>query len=194
MSSLAVDRLEGIVLDIVSDETVSVARKVATVSAVVVGDEVSDEEKEISEDGEGASEKELTSEVAWEVSNVNVRASSVDVVVSSVGAYVSSTCEDVLVVVVISGCVIEAVVVSGTSPPVSGATAYGGSKSPKFPHALQGEAQDLTGLGAARMGSHRPLGAAVAITDSASVWGQSVPRSLKVSCRVIDSSGMIVDT
>lgn len=186
MSSLAVDRLEGIVLDIVSDETVSVARKVATVSAVVVGDEVSEEEKEISEDDEGAFEEEITSEVAWEVSNMNV-------VVSSVGVVVSSTCEDVLVVVVISGCVIE-VVVSGTRPPVSGATAYGGSNSPKFPHALQGEAQDLTGLGAARMGSHRPLGAAVAITDSASVWGQSVPRSLKVSCRVIDPSGMIVDT
>ncbi|KAJ5925321.1 hypothetical protein N7454_007960 [Penicillium verhagenii] len=69
---------------------------------------------------------------------------------------------------VVSGCVIATVVVAGTRPPVSGATAYGGSNSPKLPHALQGEAQDLTVSGATRIGSHRPLGAAVAITEGSS--------------------------
>lgn len=89
---------------------------------------------------------------------------------------VDSVVTDIVVVVsvaettleVVSGCVIATVVVAGTRPPASGGTAYGGSNSPKLPHALQGEAQDLTGSGATRIGSHRPLGAAVAITEGSS--------------------------
>lgn len=137
-------------------------------------------DKELVSDGVAVSEEKTVSEVTSEIAEVNV--------------FVISVAEDVSAVVVTSDSVFEIVVVSGTRPPVSGETAYGGSKSPKLPHALQGDAQDLTGLGAARMGSQWPLGAAVAMTDSASVWGQLVPRSPRVNCCVIDPSGMMVET
>lgn len=115
------------VLDIVPDETMSVVSNVAMVSAVVAGDVVPDVEKGTSENGEGESDKKVDSEVACEVSSVEVVVSSVGeaVVVSPEGeaVLVSSVVEPVLVVVVASGFVIEVVVVSGTSPPVRGATA-----------------------------------------------------------------------
>lgn len=76
--------------------------------------------------------------------------------------------------------------VVGTSPPLSAGIAYGGSKSPKRPHALQGRAQERTASGATRLGSHRPSGDLVAITDGSSDCGQSVPRSDRVSCRVAE--------
>lgn len=127
LDSLAVDMLVEAVLDIVPDETMSVVRNVAMVSAVVAGDVVPDEEKGTSEDDEGESDKNVDSEVGCEVSSVKVVVSSVGeaVVDSSEGeaVVVSSVVEALLVVVVASGCVIEVVVVSGTRPPVSGATA-----------------------------------------------------------------------
>ena len=89
---------------------------------------------------------------------------------------------------------VATVVVTGTKPPVSGPTAYGGSNNPKLPHALHGEAHDLTGSGATRIGSQRALGAAVAITEGASVCGQSVPRSLRVSWRVAELVRSMVET
>lgn len=90
-----------------------------------------------------------------------------DVVVDS--AVVDSVAGISLVVVCGSGCAIEVVVGPGTRPPCSGGTAYGGSNSPNPPHALHGKAQDLTRSGATRIGSHLPSGAAVAITEAASV-------------------------
>jgi hypothetical protein len=140
---------------------------------------------------------------AWEevVSTTGELASSLDevdsvvsaTVVESTGVAVVSVTELVLGVVCVSDCS-GTVVVTGTRPPVSGATAYGGSNIPKLPHALQGEAHDLTGSGATRIGSHRPLGAAVATTEGASVCGQSVPRSFRVSCRVAELVRSMVET
>ena len=85
------------------------------------------------------------------------------------------------------------VVVVSMRPPPRVGTAYGGSKRPNRPHALHGEAHDLTVLGATRIGSHLPSGFIVAISVGSTLWGQSVPRSFKVSCRVISSPGTIVD-
>lgn len=65
-------------------------------------------------------------------------------------------------------------------PPVMVGTAYGGSKSPNRPQALQPDAHELTGFGAARMGSQ--CGSTkVAIAEGLIDLGQSVPRSLRVS-------------
>jgi hypothetical protein len=55
-----------------------------------------------------------------------------------------------------------------TRPPVSVGMAYGGSNRPNRPHALHGEAQDLTVCGAARIGLQRPSGAAVAMYEGGS--------------------------
>ena len=115
-------------------------------------------------------------------------------VVVSTGVAVVSVAAVALGLLCVSGWVIAIVVVTGTRPPLSGATAYGGSNMPNEPHALQGEAQDLTGSGATRIGSHLPLGTAVAITDGASVCGQSVPRSFRVSCRVAELTRSMVET
>jgi hypothetical protein len=135
------------------------------------------------------------------VSTTDEVASSLDEVDSVVsatfveptGVAVLSVTELVLGVVCVSDWG-ATVVVTGTRPPVSGGTAYGGSNIPKLPHALQGEAHDLTGSGATRIGSHRPLGAAVAITEGASVCGQSVPRSFRVSWRVAELVRSMVET
>lgn len=142
--------------------------------------------------GVGVTSEEVAS-VVTDAMVVSVGATSEEVppVVTDV---VVSVAEITLGVVCGFGCAIQVVVGPGTRPPVSGGTAYGGSNSPNAPHALHGEAQDLTGSGATRIGSHRPSGAAVAITEAASVWGQLVPRSLRVSCRVADSLGTMVDT
>lgn len=174
VDSLEVGRLVGVTEDVAPDDGISVVRDVGTRLIIVdeegaasdavelsgegtvvslVETETSDEATVVSDDDEGVSYEEVSSEVTCEVVDVAV----LSVVETAVG------------VVCVSACVIDAIVVSGTRPPVMGATAYGGSKSPKFPHALHGEAQDFTGAGAARMGSHRPLGAAVAITDASSV-------------------------
>jgi hypothetical protein len=135
-------------------------------------------------------------EVAPVVTDAVVRSvdATSDEVAPGVNDVVVSVAEITLGVVCDFGCGIKVVVDTGTRPPVSGETAYGGSKSPNLPHALHGEAQDLTGSGATSIGSHRPSGAAVAITAAASVLGQLVPRSLKVSCCVADSLGTMVDT
>lgn len=79
--------------------------------------------------------------------------------------------------------VAAAVVVVSIKPPVMVGIAYGGSKRPNRPQALQGQAQDLTSLGAARMGSHRES-VSVAMAVGSTDWGQSVPRSFSVSCSV----------
>lgn len=78
----------------------------------------------------------------------------------------------------------SAVVVLGSmSPPGRVGTAYGGSKRPSRPQALQGDAHELTCGGAARIGSQ--CGSTmVAMADGSAVPGQSVPRSLRVSCCV----------
>ena len=87
------------------------------------------------------------------------------------------------------------VVGSGSKrPPLRVGTAYGGSKRPKRPQALQGEAHDLTVGGAARIGSQCPPGIIVAISVGPAVCGQSVPRSFSVSCRVTEPPGTTVDT
>jgi len=83
-----------------------------------------------------------------------------------------------------------AVVVVSMSPPVMVGTAYGGSKRPNRPQALHGYAHELTCFGAARMGSHRES-TMVAIAEASAVWGQSVPRSLRVSWRVTVRSTMV---
>jgi hypothetical protein len=80
-------------------------------------------------------------------------------------------------------------VVVPSSPPARVGMAYGGSKRPNRPQALHGQAHDLIALGARRMGSHRGSGLFVAMTEAGRVWGQSVPRSLRDSCRVAVSSG-----
>lgn len=130
----------------------------------------------------------------------------VDPVVSGTVAVIvgSTTVEDapvaggVVVVVgakiVLSGSVAVIVSVVSMRPPPRVGTAYGGSKSPNLPQALQGRAQDLTTSGATRLGSHRPSGAFVAMTEGSSEWGQSVPRSLSSSWRVACSPGTIDDT
>lgn len=123
-------------------------------------------------DGEDA----VTGKIVSELEEVDSVVTDIVVVVSvaETTLEVVSGCVIATVVVaeitleVVSGCVVATVVVAGTRPPASGDTAYGGSNSPKLPHALQGEAQDLTGSGATRIGSHRPLGAAVAITEGSS--------------------------
>lgn len=115
-------------------------------------------------------------------------------VVVSIGVAVVSVAGVALGVLCVSGWVIATVVVTGTRPPVSGATAYGGSNMPNGPHALQGEAQDLTFSGATRIGSHLPLGTAVAIAEGSCVCGQSVPRSFRVSCRVAELTRSMVET
>lgn len=106
------------------------------------------------------------------VTDIVVAVSVAETTLEVVDSVVADTVEVVSVaettLEVVSGCVIETVVVAGTRPPASGDTAYGGSNMPKLPHALQGKAQDLTGSGATRIGSHRPLGAAVAITEGSS--------------------------
>jgi hypothetical protein len=116
------------------------------------------------------------------------------VVESAAVAVVSAVETDGVLWLVGAADKVETVVVTGTKPPVSGSTAYGGSNIPKLPHALHGKAHDLTGSGATRIGSQRPLGAAVAMTEGASVCGQSVPRSLSVSCRVAELVRSIVET
>lgn len=125
--------------------------------------------------------------VLWEVDSA-VTAT----VVVAIGVAVISVAGVALGVVCVSGWVIATVVVTGTKPPVSGETAYGGSNNPNEPHALQGEAQDLTGSGATRIGSHLPLG--VGVAKGASVCGQSVPRSFRVSCRVAELTRSTVET
>lgn len=104
----------------------------------------------------------------------------VDPVVSGTVAVVvgSTTVEDapvaggVVVVVgakiVLSGSVAVIVSVVSMRPPPRVGTAYGGSKSPNLPQALQGRAHDLTTSGATRLGSHRPSGAFVAMTEGSS--------------------------
>jgi hypothetical protein len=82
------------------------------------------------------------------------------------------------------------VVVVGTRPPVMVGIAYGGSNRPNLPQALQGYAHELTCFGAAKIGSQRES-ARVAIADGSAVCGQSVPRSLSVSWRVIEPSTMV---
>lgn len=75
-------------------------------------------------------------------------------------------------------------------PPVRVGTAYGGSKRPNLPQALHGAAHALTCCGAARMGSHRES-TMVAMAEGSAVRGQSVPRSLRESCRVSVPSTMV---
>lgn len=82
--------------------------------------------------------------------------------------------------------------VGSTRLPVSVGTAYGGSNRPNRPHALQGQAHDLTSFGAASTGLQRE--SSVAIPVGSTVWGQSVRRSLRVSCRVIFVPSTMVDT
>ncbi len=72
--------------------------------------------------------------------------------------------------------------------------AYGGSNRPNLSQAPQGDAQDFTRCGAARMGLHRPSSIRVAMPEGAAVVGQSVPRSLSSSCRVAPEPGAIVET
>lgn len=86
----------------------------------------------------------------------------------------------VAVVVVVGGS-------GSTSSPVRVGTAYGGSKRPKRPQALQGYAHELTWGGAARMGLQRGSLSMVAMAVGSAVCGQSVPRSLSVSCLVTPS-------
>ena len=74
--------------------------------------------------------------------------------------------------------------VGSTNPPVSVGTAYGGSNKPNRPHALHGYAHSRTCVGAASTGSHRES-TMVAMAVGSAVWGQSVPRSARVSCRVM---------
>lgn len=117
-------------------------------------------------------------------------ATAVDVAPVAAGVVV----EAAKAVVSVGVGVIVVVVVSMRPPPRVG-TAYGGSKSPNFPHALHGRAHDLTASGATRLGSHRPSGDIVAITEGSIERGQSVPRSLRDSCRVAPCPpGTIVET
>lgn len=89
-------------------------------------------------------------------------------VVESTGVVVLSVVEmNVELGLVCTADVVATVVVTGTKPPVSGSTAYGGSNNPKLPHALHGEAHDLTGSGATSIGSQWPLGAGVWIDAGA---------------------------
>lgn len=111
---------------------------------------------------------EVVDSVVADIVVVSVAETTLEVVDSVVTDTVEVVSVAETTLEVVSGCVIETVVVAGTRPPASGDTAYGGSNMPKLPHALQGEAQDLTGSGATRIGSHRPLGAAVAITEGSS--------------------------
>lgn len=85
---------------------------------------------------------------------------------------------------------VDAGTVVAMRPPGRVGTAYGGSKRPNRPQALHGEAHELTGLGAARIGLHRES-TMVAIADASAVWGQSVPRSLSVSWRVMEPLMMV---
>lgn len=117
-----------------------------------------------------------------------------ETLVDSIGIAVVSVAETNVLGLVCVADGVATVVVTGTKPPVSGSTAYGGSNIPKLPHALHGEAHDLTGSGATSIGSQRALGAAVSITAGASVCGQSVPRSLRVSWRVAELERSMVET
>lgn len=75
------------------------------------------------------------------------------------------------VVVGVADAVVSSIgvtVVVPMRPPSRVGTAYGGSKSPNLPHALHGKAHDLTTSGATRLGSHRPSGAFVAISEGSS--------------------------
>lgn len=66
---------------------------------------------------------------------------------------------------------------------------------PKPPQALHGDAHDLTGSGATRIGLQRLLGPLVSVTVAGSDWGQSVARSLRVSWReMLGSVRTIVET
>lgn len=90
---------------------------------------------------------------------------------------------------------VAAVDVGSTKPPVSVGTAYGGSNSPNRPHALHGYAHWRTCSGAASTGSQRES-TMVAMAVGSAVWGQSVPRSERVSCRVMlpVGAGAMVET
>lgn len=94
---------------------------------------------------------------------------------------------------VVTGAGVAVTVTGGivvcTRGPVRVGTAYGGSKRPNRPQALHGYAQELTCLGAAKMGLHD--WGRVAIAVGSTVRGQSVPRSLRVSWRVMDPSAMV---
>ena len=88
---------------------------------------------------------------------------------------------------------VTVVIVGSTRSPLMVGMAYGGSKRPNRPQALHGDAHDLTVAGAARIGSHRPLGIIVAISVGSTLCGQLVPRSFSVSCRVTEPPGTTVD-
>ena len=136
------------------------------------------------------------------VATVLVSGSSVGVV-SGGGLIVSVTVLEVAPVeggvvgggtsLIVDSTVVIVAVVS-MRPPLRVGTAYGGSKRPNRPQALHGEAHDLTVFGATRMGSHLPSGIIVAICVGSMLWGQFVPRSFKVSCRVTSPPGTMVDT
>ena len=85
------------------------------------------------------------------------------------------------------------VVVGSIKLPVIVGTAYGGSKRPNRPQALHGYAHDRTWLGAARMGSQR-ASTMVAMAVGSAVCGQSVPRSARVSWRVMLVPAAMVET
>ena len=91
---------------------------------------------------------------------------------------------------VVIGAGVAVVVVGSIRPPVTVGTAYGGSNRPNRPQALHGYAHELTCFGAARMGSQRES-TMVAMAVGSAVCGQSVPKSLRVSCRVMDPSTMV---
>lgn len=95
--------------------------------------------------------------------------------------------------VIVTGGGATVAVVGSMRRPVRVGTAYGGSKRPKRPQALHGYAHDLTCVGAARTGSQRES-TIVAIAVGSAVCGQSVPRSLRVSCRVMLVPWAMVDT
>lgn len=97
--------------------------------------------------------------------------SELSVNVVAVESMVLSTEESMVLAMVdpvVSGSVAVIVSVVSMRPPPRVGTAYGGSKSPNLPQALQGRAHDLTTSGATRLGSHRPSGAFVAMTEGSS--------------------------
>lgn len=101
---------------------------------------------------------------------------------------------DVIVLArVVESTSVVVVIVVTIRPPLSVGIAYGGSKRPSLPQALQGEAHCFTVSGARRLKSQCPSGIVVATMAGSIDWGQFVYRSLRVSCRVICPSGNIVD-